>query len=80
VKDEIEEANSYIEGAEWLSRIVPAWSVFITLPLDVINSLVPGVLPIPWISLGVSSLQAYGLLAKKGAATSDRYPWLISRS
>jgi hypothetical protein len=80
VKDEIDEANGYIEGAEWTSRIVPAWSVFITLPLDAINYVATGVLPFPWITLGVSTLQAYGLLAKTGADRSSRYPWLISRA
>lgn len=66
IGEQIREANSYFDGAKRISGIVPAWSVFVTLPVSLINHYfvgLPGVTEAGFVgSVVIPAVKAYGWL------------------
>lgn len=79
IRGEIHDANGYLEGAKFLSNLVPWWSVFVTLPLAAAAQLVPGLAPVGWGLVGVEAVKAYGALVDKAVSSPERleYRWLM---
>jgi hypothetical protein len=75
----IRETNDYIEGAISFSRIIPEWSVFITLPLGIVTQLFPPLAPIGWGLLVVEGIGPYAKLVKKAVLSPNRlkFNWLM---
>jgi hypothetical protein len=82
IKGKIEEANGYIEGAEFPHRLVPKWSSVVTLPAAFYHVFM---LEAPWahaIGIGLFAFEAlhfFGKLASAAVKSSDplKYKWLL---
>ncbi len=79
IRGEIADANGYLEGAHFLSNLVPSWSIHVTLPLGIAAHLVPHLAPVGWALIGVEAVKAYGELVGKAVSLPDRlqYKWLM---
>ncbi len=79
IKKEINEANDYIRGAEFPSRLIPKWSMLVTLPLSVISSVAPELHHLSWVALSLDLINLYGWAVEKAVKSSNReqYRWLL---
>jgi len=59
--DEVKRANDYVRTAQCLSRVVPGWSVLVTLLLPVASHFVPQLSGVAHsVPVAVGILKAYG--------------------
>lgn len=79
LKREIKEANDYIKGADYASRLIPKWTVLLTLPAGIAAQFVPGLQGLGMIGIGVGVIQLHSWLAEKSVKSSGRekYRWLM---
>ena len=79
IKREIKEANDYINGAGYAKKVIPNWTLLLTLPAGIAAQFVPGLQPLGLIGIGVGVVQLHSWLAETAVKSSDRekYRWLM---
>lgn len=79
IEEELKDANGYIQGARFLSTVMPSWSMYVTLPLGLATQLIPGLQPVGWVLLGAEALGAYGKIVDAAVRSPERpdHQWLL---
>ena len=79
IGEAIRDANGYIEGAKFAKELVPAWTVFVTLPIGLIKLFYGVPALVTAVPLVISGIRAYGTLvwAAVSAKKPDKYGWYL---
>jgi len=67
----VDEANGYIEGAEFIKNLIPNWSVYVTLPIGVLKAIFGAPLVVTGGLLMLSGINCYGKLIWASVTGSD---------
>jgi hypothetical protein len=68
----VKEANGYIQGAKFLYDLVPAWSIYVTLPIGILKAIFGGPVVLTAGLLALSGVKCYGKLI--WASVTDKNP------